>query len=175
MLKSALEIFERLQLWEDVISCHQALGDARKAEMVVVELLVKTPDSPKLLCILGDLRSDHTLYEQAWEKSGFRFARAMRSLGTYYFKQKDFEKCIESYENALAINPLFVNSWFVCGCAAMQIEKWEVAVKSFARVTSIDPEVCDLFSEVLEWRGVDQSRRSAYPNQSKARRLESVA
>jgi tetratricopeptide (TPR) repeat protein len=140
MIKSALEIYERLELWEEAISCHQALGDAKKAENVVVDLLGITPDSPKLLCILGDLRGDDTLYKQAWEKSGFSFARAMRSLGTYYFKQKDFEKCIESYENALAINPLFVNSWFVCGCAAMQIEKWDVAVRAFARVTSIDPE-----------------------------------
>jgi tetratricopeptide (TPR) repeat protein len=151
MLKSALEIFERLRLWEDVISCHQALNDKAKAEKVVLELLAITPDSPKLLCILGDLRSDHTLYLKAWEVSGSSFARAMRSLGTYYFKQKDFAKCIEAYENALAINPLFVNSWFVCGCAAMQTENWAVAIKAFSRVTSIDPEVCLRFvSNVLK-------------------------
>ena len=141
MIKSALQIFERLELWEDAISCYQALGEAKKAEALVLRQLETAPNSPKLLCILGDLRSDPSLYEQAWEKSNHRFARAMRSLGAYYFKRNEFEKSIESYEKALFINPLFVNSWFVLGCAGMKIENWQVAAKAFSRAVAVDPEV----------------------------------
>lgn len=76
-------------MWEDVVSCYQSLAKPKKAEEIVLELLKTQPDSPKFLCILGDVREDHTLHQKAWEVSGKRYARAMRSLGAYYFKQSD--------------------------------------------------------------------------------------
>jgi hypothetical protein len=60
-----------------------------KAETVILSQLAKFPDSPKLHCLLGDVKSDYTLYERAWEISGCKFARAMRSLGAYYFEKKE--------------------------------------------------------------------------------------
>jgi hypothetical protein len=38
------------------------------------------------------------------------------------------------------INPLFENSWFVMGCAALQIDDYEVSIRAFARCTAIDPQ-----------------------------------
>ncbi|KAI9100474.1 hypothetical protein DFS34DRAFT_578699 [Phlyctochytrium arcticum] len=136
--RSALEIFERLEMWEDIISCHQMLDQDKKAEAIVHERLLVTPNSPKLHCILGDLKKDPSYYEKAWKLSDGRYARAMRSLGVYYFKKEEWTKSIECYHRALAINALFVNSWFVMGCAAMRVEEWDQAVRAFSRVTSID-------------------------------------
>ncbi|KAJ3042084.1 hypothetical protein HDV00_008166 [Rhizophlyctis rosea] len=138
--RSALEIFERLELWENVISCYQMLEQEKKAEEVVLERLKVTPESPKLHCILGDLRKDPSLYEKAWKLSDGRFARAMRSLGAYYFRKGEWVKSIECYHRALAINPLFENAWFVLGCAAMRAEDWDQAVRAFSRVTHINAE-----------------------------------
>jgi len=94
LVVSALEIFKRLQLWDDVISCLQMMEKNKEAEEVVIEQLKLNPKSAKFLCLLGDLRSDIKYYEQAWEVSGFRYARAMRSLASYHFKQRNVQSLI---------------------------------------------------------------------------------
>ncbi|KAG0239422.1 hypothetical protein BGW41_007686 [Actinomortierella wolfii] len=139
VIRSALEIFERLELWEDVISCHRFLNEDDRARARCLELLEKNPDTPRLLVVLGDLDQDPEKYKQAWEVSGRRFARAQRSLGAYYFKHSQFQEAITAYETALAINPLFENSWYVLGCAAMQVERWDVAIRAFTRVVTLEP------------------------------------
>jgi len=44
---------------------------------------------------------------RAWETSGRKFARAMRSLGRYYFFQNDFKNSIDCYEKGLSISRLY--------------------------------------------------------------------
>ena len=141
VVRSALEIFTRLCMWENVVSCHQMLEETKKAEEVLVKLLEESPKSPKLHCLLGDVRKDYTLYHTAWDLSEGRYPRAMRSLGAHYFKEENWRKCVECYHNALAINPLFDHSWFIMGCAAVRCEDREVATRAFSRVTALDPEV----------------------------------
>ncbi|KAJ1547890.1 hypothetical protein HK096_009769 [Nowakowskiella sp. JEL0078] len=147
VVRSALEIFLRLEMWEDAISCYQVLQESQEAEILVLRLLKERPYETKLTCILGDIRKDPTLYEKAWEDSKHRNARAMRSLGAHYFKKEQFQKSVECYANALKINPLFENSWFIMGCAAMHIEDWETAMQAFSRVVSLDTDA--------KWRGLE--------------------
>ncbi|KAG0348931.1 hypothetical protein BG004_003648 [Podila humilis] len=138
VIRSALDIFERLELWEDVIACYQFLDQKDKAKVMCQQLLEKNPQSPKLLCILGDLEDDPEKFKEAWEVSGHRFARAQRSLGAYYFKRNMFEEAKVAYQLALKINPLFENSWFVLGCIGMQLEDFDIALEAFSKVVSID-------------------------------------
>ncbi|KAF9205966.1 hypothetical protein BGZ49_003210 [Haplosporangium sp. Z 27] len=138
VVRSAIEIFERLELWEDVIACHQFLDQPEKAKALCRELLEKNPKHAKLLCIIGDLDEDPEKYKEAWEVSGHRFARAQRSLGAYYYKRNEYAPAKECYQLALKINPLFENSWFVLGCIGMQLEDFDVAMEAFTRVVSID-------------------------------------
>ncbi|CAG8677117.1 721_t:CDS:1 [Ambispora leptoticha] len=140
VIRSALEIFERLELWEEIINCYVMLEKENKAKEIIHERLNITPNSPKLYCILGDIEKDPKHWEHAWEISGNRYARAMRSLGGYWYKQQQYQKSIECYAKALKINPLFENSWFMQGCAAMHISDWDIAIQAFRRVISIDPE-----------------------------------
>ena len=107
---------------------------------MILELLALNPNSPKLYCLLGDVKSDPSLYHKAWEVSNGKFARAMRSLGADYFRKSDWKTSIDCYARALAINPLFENSWFIMGCAALKIEEFDIAIKSFSRVAAIDPD-----------------------------------
>lgn len=95
---------------------------------------------PKLWCILGDLTQDPSHWTHAWEISGDRYARAMRSLAAYNYKKQNFQECVICYQNALAINSLFENSWFAMGCAAMQLEQWEVALNAFLRCVGLENE-----------------------------------
>jgi tetratricopeptide (TPR) repeat protein len=112
-----------------------------QADDLLTDLLKHTPDSPKLICLLADVRKDPKLYELAWEKSGNRFARAMRSLGAYYFDSKKWDLSVQCYSKALAINPMFENSWFVMGCAALRIDDFAAALSAFTRSVQLEPDV----------------------------------
>ncbi|KAI8149613.1 hypothetical protein BJV82DRAFT_127817 [Fennellomyces sp. T-0311] len=148
VLRTAVDIFERLEMWEEVVSCYQLLEQPTKAKQVLQRLMDETPDSPKLLCILGDVEQDPELWQKAWEVSGHRFARAMRTLGAHYYRQQKFEESIECYQKALAINPLFEGSWYVLGCAGMQVEQWEVSLRAFQRVVALDNEQAEAWNNL---------------------------
>ncbi|KAJ2392840.1 hypothetical protein GGI05_002572 [Coemansia sp. RSA 2603] len=140
VVRSALDIFERLQQWDDVIAAFVLLGQEEVAERIVREKLEETPDRPKLWCVLGDLKNDPEHWRHAWEVSGQRYARAMRSLGAHHYAQHEYEQASECYRLALALNPLFEKSWYILGCASLQTRDWTQAVTAFQRVVSLDHE-----------------------------------
>lgn len=71
VLRSAQEIFERLEMWEDVIQCLVTMGETTKALALCKERLA-VDKTPRLLCVLGDLTQVKALYSEAWELSGNR-------------------------------------------------------------------------------------------------------
>jgi tetratricopeptide (TPR) repeat protein len=166
VVKSALEIFERLEMWEQVVKCWQSMERTDKAIVIVRDLLEgrkeeaenvilrgkNLPSSrrgkldsmrqAKLWCLVGDLEPDNAVahYERAWALSNETSGRAMRSLGGYYFARGDYEKAIPCLQRAVNINPLMSRSWFTLGCAYVRLENWEGARDSFSRCVSIDDE-----------------------------------
>jgi tetratricopeptide (TPR) repeat protein len=122
---SAYELLVEVELWEDCILCLFMGGRATQAEELAKEQLAKSEkQSPGILCLLGDIKRDHTFYLKAWEVSNHKHARAMRSIARYHFFQNDFKKSIECYETALAINRLYPDAWFTLGCAYMRVSDW---------------------------------------------------
>lgn len=166
VVKSALEIFERLEMWEEVVKCWGALERQDKAITIVRDLLegrkeeaetvlsrgkavdprrrhiLDATREAKLWCLLGDLEPQHAVehYEKAWAVSKETSGRAMRSLGGYYFARGEFQKTITSLKRAVAINPLLSRSWFILGCACVRVEDWEGAKTAFSRCVAIDDE-----------------------------------
>ena len=166
VVKSALEIFERLEMWEDVVKCYGALEkpekgivivrdllEGRKAEAEVVisrgksnaghrQVVKDVAREAKLWCLLGDLEPDNAVdhYERAWTISKETSGRAMRSLGGYYFARGKFPEAIISLKRAVEINPLMTRSWFILGCACMRVEDWDSARNAFSRCVVIDEE-----------------------------------
>ena len=166
VVKSALEIFERLEMWDDVVKCYGALEkpekgivivrdllEGRKAEVEAVisrgkfstghrQIIRDAAREAKLWCLLGDLEPDNAVdhYERAWTVSKETSGRAMRSLGGYHFARGKFPEAIICLERAVKINPLLTRSWFILGCACMRVEDWESAKNAFSRCVSIDEE-----------------------------------
>jgi len=64
----------------------------------------------------------------------------MRSLGGYFFAREEYAEAVRCFRRAVAINPLFVRSWFILGCACVREENWEGAREAFARRVTIDDE-----------------------------------
>ncbi|KAF8165895.1 tetratricopeptide repeat domain 27 [Crassisporium funariophilum] len=166
VVKSALEIYERLEMWEEVVNCYGALEkpekgiaivrdllEGRKAEVETVisrgkstsnqhKSLEDTTREAKLWCLLGDLEPEHAAnhYEHAWSVSKETSGRAMRSLGGYYFARARYSDAIVCLKRAVKINPLLTRSWFILGCACMRVEDWEEAKNAFSRCVAIDEE-----------------------------------
>lgn len=170
-LRTALDIYERLQMWPEVALCYAATDREEKAKHVVrrqlyeptgpdpddenekfdgPELSPLPVDAPRLLCILGDIDTDPTLYERAWEVSNNRYARAQRSLARHYLSLKPpaLEKAEEAYRKSLHINRLNHSAWFALGCVQLELQKWEDAIDSFTRTVQLEDTDAEAWSNL---------------------------
>ncbi|CCG80702.1 TPR repeat-containing protein [Taphrina deformans PYCC 5710] len=141
LVRSALEIFERLESWEQVAMCYGVMDREDKAESILrtqIEAAKPGSDMPKLWCLLGDVTADAQYWEKSWQVSNCRYARAQRSLGKWHFGRKEHQRAIESYAKSLKINPLNHGAWFYYGCAGLETNQFEVAAEAFTRCISID-------------------------------------
>ncbi|KAJ3845906.1 hypothetical protein EV368DRAFT_53429 [Lentinula lateritia] len=170
VIRSALDIYERLEMWEEVVKCHVSLDRPDRGITIVKDLLAGNKveseavisrekasgavdsmkrlqrfDSvreAKLWCILGDIEPEHAVehYKRAWEISKNTSGRAMRSLGGFYFARAEYGLARECLQKSVKIEPLLSKSWFILGCACMRLEDWQGAKEAFARCVTIDEE-----------------------------------
>ncbi|KAE9392320.1 TPR-like protein [Gymnopus androsaceus JB14] len=141
VIKSALEIYERLEMWEEVVKCHVSLERPDRGITIMKDLLagnkvesdtvisrekrrqkLDIAREAKLWCILGDLEPEHAVehYKHAWEIS-------------QQTSWAEYELASECLQKAVKINPLLSRSWFILGCACMRLEDWQGAKDAFAR------------------------------------------
>lgn len=83
MIRTALDIYLRCQQWDEIINSYTVIGQRDLAEKVIRERIATGHETPELYCCLGDVTSDPTHYEKAWEMSKHRSARAARFLGLH--------------------------------------------------------------------------------------------
>lgn len=171
-LRSALEIYERLEMWAEAALCWAATDREDNAKKIVRKQLFRATngddastdqdeekwegpprdpapgDAPRLYCILGDIDSDPSMYEKAWQVSNQRYARAQRSLGRHYFSLKDYEKSAAAYSTSLKINTLNHTSWFALGCAYLELTQFKNAVEAFSRCVQLDDTDAEAWSNL---------------------------
>ncbi|KAH7096807.1 TPR-like protein [Auriculariales sp. MPI-PUGE-AT-0066] len=159
VVKSALDIFTRLEMWEEVVRCYAMLESTDKAVAIVRDLLsgartesdavvkiargrLDKAREAKLWCLLGDLEpaSAEQHYLHAWELSRQTSGRAARALGGLYFNKAEYAKAVPFLEAGARINPLIARTWFLLGCAEMRRERWREARDAFAMCVSVDDE-----------------------------------
>ncbi|XP_030854836.1 tetratricopeptide repeat protein 27 [Strongylocentrotus purpuratus] len=134
---AALEIYVRLELWEDVIRCYKSIGKPEKAIHIIEEELAKE-ETALMWCLFGDVTLEKKYYEKAWEVSGQKSSRAMKSLGLIYLHDEEFLKAIECLELSLDRNYLQYGAWFSLGFCSFQSKKYETAVKAYRRCVQLE-------------------------------------
>lgn len=166
--RTALEIYERLQMWAEVGLCWAASGREDEARKVIrrqlyddsavgqqnpnlLNMSERDPlpaDSPRLFCILGDLENSPSSYQRAWAISEKRYSRAQRSLGSYYLKKKDFRKADEAFVKSLKISPQNHGTWFALGSIRLQMDNWTGAIDAFRSAIQIDEQDAESWSNL---------------------------
>lgn len=139
LIKSALDIYLRLELWEEVVECYQRLQRNDRAEAVVRELL-QGEQSPHLFCLLGDVTGDPDNYRIAWELSKETNARAQRSWGFYHFQRKEYTDAIPHLRQSLELNRLHYRAWQQLAFSYMSTERFAESVQAYKRVVNIDSD-----------------------------------
>ncbi|XP_030372081.1 tetratricopeptide repeat protein 27 [Scaptodrosophila lebanonensis] len=137
MTKTALDICLKIQAWQQVIECYTSLELRHKAAEIIRQELDKKPTS-LLYCLLGDAIDDPTCYEQAWEHSRRTSGKAQAYWGNYYYRRAEYATAMEHYEQSLEINLLQESILLRCGYCAIQLERWEAAVRSYLAYTHLE-------------------------------------
>ena len=140
VISSALNYFRELEMWDEVVACYQLMDKPHRAELVVRERL-RVARTPYMVCALADLTCDEDMYEQAWELSEHRFARAKRTLGKICFDKGDYAAAVRHLTQALTISPMVPTSWYLKGLASMRLEDWNPALEAFSICVQQDMEL----------------------------------
>ncbi|KAF5099639.1 hypothetical protein DV451_002914 [Geotrichum candidum] len=143
VLKSALEVYERLAMWDQVALCYAAVGQEEKGQKVLEEYLEKHPKNARAWSILGEITENPEYFEKSWEVG--RYPSARRSLGQFYYNppkhakvERNLELAIKYLNDALTINPLHHRTWFLYGCAGLETEQYDLAAEAFTRCVALD-------------------------------------
>ncbi|KIW14117.1 hypothetical protein PV08_06898 [Exophiala spinifera] len=168
-LKTALEIYRRLQMHAEVALCLAATNSEGEAINLLKDLLfekaesdgfdeedskammLRSPapaDAPRLLCILGDVTSHPDYYKLSWTVSGNRYARAQRSLARFFVKKGDYPSAKEAYTLALVLNRLDRASWFSLGCVQLELQDYPGAIESFTRCVQLEDDDAESWSNL---------------------------
>lgn len=190
-LRTALEIYERLEMWAEAALCWAATEREDKAVKIIRRLLyepkdagdeefggeLKQPppaDAPRLHCILGDMSTDMEMktvhYDLAWSVSSQRYSRAQRSLGRMHYSRKDFKAAAAAYNRSLKANALNGQTWFAMGCALLELEEWETATEAFSRVVKLDETDAEGWSNLAA--GLLRTYERGYKDDGSATRME---
>lgn len=180
-LRTALEIYTRLEMWAEVALCYAATDKEQHARRILREQLfdpatdeeLSPPpaNAPRLWCIFGDLDSHAPHYEKAWVVSGNRYARAQRSLGRLHFAASNHAAAATAYEAALTVNALNAPSWFALGCCSLELQRWPRAIEAFTRCVALDETDAEAWSNLasaLLHKETTLSAQSAWPGPSAA-------
>ncbi|CAM9795296.1 unnamed protein product, partial [Phaeothamnion confervicola] len=139
VLISAAQLFESLEMWDEVVECYHQAQQVGRAEAVVRGRLARA-ETPQMWAALGDLTQDAACYERAWELSGGRLARAQTALGRLRFAEGRHGAARAHLERSVGVKPLQVGAWFTLGACCMRLEDWPAALAAFTRAVQLDPE-----------------------------------
>ena len=162
VVTSAAEMFEEIELWDEVVECYRIAGKENKAVEVVRARLAEK-ETPQMYAALGDLTKDPTCFERSLKLSNGKFYDAHVALGKYHFGQGDLRKAMTHFQRGLEIKPLMPAVWFKLGTISMRLREFDTALRAFTQVVEQEPEEGDAWANVAAVHMHRQNPAEAYP------------
>ena len=135
---SAAALYEDCGLFEEAVECKSICGNKDQA----LELLKKLPDrklnTPKMLCVLGEIHKDISYYKKAMDVSKGKYKKAQKALGRFYFINKNYEEALVYYKNAVNLNEMDLMCWLNMGYIYMSTNDSKGAIHCFQKAVFID-------------------------------------
>ena len=174
LTKAALEVFIRLEQWEEVIICYTLLELRHKAAEVI-KMRLEEQESARLWCLLGDATDDLQCYHKALTLSNKKSARAWRSLGLHHYFQKQYQECIPLFEKSLELSSCQPQLILRLAFSAMEINNWELAARSYRNYCSYEMDNFEAWNNLANcyvklgekeraWRVLQESVRCDFEN-----------
>lgn len=168
ILRSAVDIYERLGMLCEAALCHAAVGDEKTAESILAKRIEDNEHDARALSILGDIRQDPNLWLKSWEIG--KYVNAKNSLARYYYNPpsssgltKDYNACLKHLNESLSLFPLAFDTWYFYGCIGLECGKTDLAAEAFTRCVSLDD------THSLSWSNLS----AAYIEQGKLKEAHS--
>ncbi|SPD73087.1 Peroxiredoxin [uncultured Desulfobacterium sp.] len=142
---------------EGMASVYARKGQADKAMEAVKEVEEKAPDRAYVHVVKADILYSQNKKSEAKaayqtavrKKSGEPFQKAMayNQLGRFHAGEGDYQKARELYDQAVDIDPYYIEATSNKGVAYEKEGKWDEALKAYTKATNIDK--ADTFAAVL--------------------------
>ncbi|AGO11606.1 AaceriADL177Cp [[Ashbya] aceris (nom. inval.)] len=168
ILRSAVEIYERLELHCDAALCYAAVGDEKQASVILQKRIENNPNDARAYSILGDIRQDPALWEKSWEVG--KYVNAKNSLGKFYYNppadsgfSRDLNLSLKHLNDSLRLFPLSFDTWYFYGCVGLECGKVDLAAEAFSRCVALDD------THALSWSNLS----AAYTEQGKIKEAHS--
>lgn len=143
VLRSAVEIFERLQMSCEAALCYAAVDEEKQAVDILEARIKSHPEDARAISILGDIKQDPSYWEKAWEIG--RYAKSKAALARYYYNPPrssglscNLELAISHMFDCLKMSPLSYENWFFYGCCGLEAQQYGLASEAFTRCVSLD-------------------------------------
>lgn len=162
IVTSAAEIFQEIEMWDEVVECYRRAGKGKKAEEVVRKRLEEN-ETPRMWAALGDITNEPSCYEKALVVSNGKFSDAHVALGKYYHEKGDLQSAVDHFRKAVQIKPLSPHIWFRLGTISMLLHDWQTALQSFTEVVQQEPEEGDAWANVAAIHIHNRNPEEAYP------------
>ena len=174
LTKAALEVFTRLEQWEEVIVCYTLLELRHKAAEVIRARLEER-ETARLWCLLGDATDDLECYHKALQLSSNRSARAYRSLGLHHYFNKEYSQSIPFFQKSLDLSSFQPLLLLRQAFSAMELENWELGAQSYRQYCTMEMDNFEAWNNLSNcyvklgqkeraWRVLQESVRCDFEN-----------
>lgn len=137
---SAAALLEECGLLEEAMESKAICGNQDQALILYEKLDEERKNSPKMMCILGDIYKDIKYYEKALKISDNKSLRALNALGSHYFKKQNLEESLKYYTQAVKLNEMNLFAWKNMGFIYMRMKNNEESIRCYQRALFINKD-----------------------------------
>jgi len=159
---SAAALFEDCGLFEEAVECKAMAGNHDQAVDLLKKLPTKLANSPKMLCVLGDMYNDPKYYLKAWDESNCKSVRAQKSLGRYYFVRKEYDIALEHYKKAVSLNEMLLMCWMNMGFIYMNQKDIKSSILCYSKAVFVDSSQSQAWANLAVLYKSEQRYKEAF-------------